>query len=81
MSNTNETTSLHASNMQAAASAPTPIVDAGKVRLGGQGPVFRLASIRDSGAVRLGGQGPVFRRHTIADAGRVRLGGQGPIFR
>ena len=49
--------------------------DAGQVRLGGQGPAFRLA---DSGRVRLGGQGPAFR---VADAGRVRLGGQGPIFR
>lgn len=52
--------------------------DAGRVRLGGQGPAFRLA---DAGRVRLGGQGPVFRRPPIADAGRVRLGGQGPLFR
>jgi hypothetical protein len=40
---------------------PLPIADAGKVRLGGQGPVFRVAAIADSGKVRLGGQGPVFR--------------------
>lgn len=37
------------------------IADAGKVRLGGQGPVFRPAAIADAGKVRLGGQGPVFR--------------------
>ena len=53
----------------------SPARFAGRVRLGGQGPAFRLA---DSGRVRLGGQGPAFR---VADAGRVRLGGQGPIFR
>lgn len=57
------------------------IEDAGTVRFGGQGPVFRLASITDTGRVRLGGQGPVFRKATIADAGKVRLGGQGPLFR
>lgn len=38
------------------------IKDEGKVRLGGQGPVFRKASIEDQGKVRLGGQGPIFRR-------------------
>ncbi len=57
------------------------IKDAGTVRLGGQGPVFRSAAIVDSGRVRLGGQGPAFRRPSIADAGRVRFGGQGPLFR
>ncbi|MDT7952169.1 MAG: hypothetical protein RQ966_11765 [Acetobacteraceae bacterium] len=57
------------------------IKDAGQVRLGGQGPVFRLPSIGDAGTVRLGGQGPVFRLASVADAGRVRLGGQGPLFR
>lgn len=57
------------------------IKDAGQVRLGGQGPVFRSATIADAGKVRLGGQGPAFRLPSIADAGRVRLGGQGPLFR
>ena len=58
--------------------APVATQDDGRVRLGGQGPAFRLA---DAGRVRLGGQGPAFRRASIADAGRVRLGGQGPVFR
>ncbi len=40
---------------------PLPITDAGKVRLGGQGPIFRTAAIADAGRVRLGGQGPIFR--------------------
>ncbi len=57
------------------------IKDAGKVRLGGQGPVFRSATIADAGKVRLGGQSPAFRLPSIVDAGRVRLGGQGPLFR
>lgn len=57
------------------------IIDAGQVRVGGQGPAFRLPSIVDAGRVRLGGQGPAFRRSPVADAGRVRLGGQGPLFR
>ena len=35
------------------------VLDAGKVRLGGQGPVFK--PVADAGKVRLGGQGPVFR--------------------
>ena len=35
------------------------ILDAGKVRLGGQGPVFK--PVADAGKVRLGGQGPLFR--------------------
>ncbi len=37
------------------------LVDKAKVRLGGQGPAFRKASIEDKGKVRLGGQGPIFR--------------------
>lgn len=57
------------------------VQDTGMVRLGGQGPLFRLASIADAGRVRLGGQGPVFRKAAIVDAGKVRLGGQGPLFR
>ena len=39
---------------------PVQIVDNGKVRIGGQGPLFR-PSIADAGKVRLGGQGPIFR--------------------
>ena len=39
---------------------PLCIADKGKVRIGGQGPLFR-PSIADAGKVRLGGQGPVFR--------------------
>lgn len=39
---------------------PLPVSDSGKVRLGGQGPIFRSA-VSDSGKVRLGGQGPIFR--------------------
>lgn len=35
--------------------------DAGKVRLGGFGPVFRPAAISDAGKVRVGGFGPLFR--------------------
>lgn len=38
------------------------IKDEEKVRLGGQGPVFRKSSIEDQGKVRLGGQGPIFRK-------------------
>ena len=41
-------------------SPPIQIVDNGKVRIGGQGPLFR-PSIADAGKVRLGGQGPIFR--------------------
>ena len=67
--------------LPALANRDLAIKDAGQVRLGGQGPVFRSASIVDAGKVRLGGQGPAFRRASIADAGRVRLGGQGPLFR
>lgn len=40
---------------------PMSVVDTGKVRIGGQGPIFRPASIADAGKVRLGGQGPIFR--------------------
>ena len=40
---------------------PIHLADNGKVRLGGQGPVFRTPDIKDIGKVRLGGQGPVFR--------------------
>ena len=32
-----------------------------RVRLGGQGPIFRSPAVADSGKVRLGGQGPIFR--------------------
>ncbi len=39
--------------------AATPTADAGKVRLGGLGPVFR--DVKDAGKVRLGGLGPLFR--------------------
>jgi hypothetical protein len=60
---------------------PLVIADHGKVRLGGQGPIFRNPAISDDGKVRLGGQGPIFRNPAIADSGKVRLGGQGPIFR
>ncbi len=76
---------------------PLRVADAGNVRIGGQGPVFRLTAdagkvrlggqgpvfrlTADAGKVRLGGQGPVFRPGAVADAGRVRLGGQGPVFR
>ena len=57
---------------------PLRVADAGKVRLGAQGPAFR--PIADAGEVRLGAQGPCFRA-MIADAGKVRLGAQGPLFR
>lgn len=40
---------------------PIHLTDNGKVRLGGQGPVFRTAAIKDTGKVQLGGQGPIFR--------------------
>ncbi len=40
---------------------PSCVADHGKVRIGGQGPVFRAAKINDAGKVRLGGQGPLFR--------------------
>ena len=40
---------------------PLCIADNGKVRIGGQGPIFRAAAIFDSGKVRIGGQGPIFR--------------------
>ena len=40
---------------------PPCVADSGKVRMGGQGPVFRAADIKDMGKVRLGGQGPLFR--------------------
>ena len=53
----------------------------GKVRVGGQGPIFRKPGISDSGKVRVGGQGPIFRKPDISDSGKVRVGGQGPIFR
>ena len=45
---------------------PLPISDSGKVRLGGQGPIFRIAATADSGKVRVGGQGPIFRSTRIA---------------
>jgi len=35
------------------------ILDTGKVRLGGLGPVFK--PVADAGKVRLGGLGPLFR--------------------
>lgn len=38
------------------------LVDKEKVRLGGQGPVFRTSSIVDKAKVRLGGQSPIFRK-------------------
>lgn len=37
-------------------------VDKEKVRLGGQGPVFRMSSVVDKGKVKLGGQSPIFRK-------------------
>ena len=40
---------------------PIRLADNGKVRLGGQGPVFRADATKDTGKVRLGGQGPIFR--------------------
>lgn len=40
---------------------PLRIADTGKVRLGGQGPIFRQPAIKDTGKVRVGGQGPIFR--------------------
>jgi hypothetical protein len=40
---------------------PLCIADNGKVRIGGQGPIFRAAAIFDAGKVRIGGQGPIFR--------------------
>jgi hypothetical protein len=40
---------------------PIRLADNGKVRLGGQGPVFRADAIKDTGKVRLGAQGPTFR--------------------
>lgn len=40
---------------------PLPAAEPGKVRLGGQGPIFRKPAIADAGRVRLGGQGPIFR--------------------
>jgi len=39
---------------------PLSIADNRKVRVGGQGPIFRRP-IADAGKVRLGGQGPIFR--------------------
>jgi len=38
------------------------LVDKEKVRLGGQGPAFRMSSIVDKAKVRLGGQSPIFRK-------------------
>ena len=35
------------------------VLDTGKVRLGGMGPVFK--PVADTGKVRLGGMGPLFR--------------------
>ena len=58
---------------------PLPVLDNGRVRLGGQAPLFQPASI-DNGQVHLGGQAPLFLPTIIADAGLVRLGGQSPAF-
>jgi hypothetical protein len=40
---------------------PLCTADNGKVRVGGQGPIFRAGAIFDAGRVRVGGQGPIFR--------------------
>ncbi len=58
---------------------PLPVVDNGRVRLGGQAPLFQ-AAIADNGQIRIGGQAPLFVPAIIADAGLVRLGGQSPAF-
>ncbi len=59
---------------------PLPVADDGRVRLGGQAPMFQLSDVADDGDVRLGGQAPMFLPDAIADAGLVRLGGQSPAF-
>ncbi len=56
------------------------VADEGRVRLGGQAPMFLPETIADKGRVRLGGQAPMFLPEIIADEGLVRLGGQSPIF-
>ena len=59
--NDDSTSSITAKPRQAFRLPPIRLTDNGKVRLGGQGPIFRAAAIKDTGKVRLGGQGPIFR--------------------
>lgn len=59
---------------------PLPIADDGRVRLGGQAPMFPARAALNDSQVRLGGQAPMFCPESIADSGTVRLGGQSPRF-
>ena len=72
------------STAAALAFPPVPVADEGRVRLGGQAPMFLPSDIADAGDaacnVALGGQAPMFLPDAIADAGLVRLGGQSPAF-
>ncbi len=53
---------VSAKPIKSAIDTTVSVSDAGKVKLGGQGPIFRKPTeISDSGKVRLGGQGPIFR--------------------
>ncbi len=61
MNTTTEDSVNNNRNAQISRFSSMTIADAGKVRLGGQGPVFRPALIADAGKVRLDGQGPIFR--------------------
>lgn len=58
---------------------PLPVVDNGRVRLGGQAPLFQPATTKND-LLHIGGQAPLFLPASIADAGLVRLGGQSPTF-
>ena len=56
-------------------------LDSGRVRGGGQGPVFRQAAPTDAAAARSGAHGLQLRSLSIQDSGMVRIGGQAPLFR
>lgn len=56
--------SISAKAIKSAIDTTVSVSDTGKVKLGGQGPIFRKPTeinVSDSGNVRLGGQGPIFR--------------------